>query len=47
MATTDVKADVDYYHIEPYGKHQYLSRLGKLSQFDAANVVGPSDLGGA
>merc|ERR1712127_805051 len=27
VATIDVKADVDYYHIEQYGEHQYLSHL--------------------
>ena len=27
VATIDVYADVNYYHIEQYGEHQYLSHL--------------------
>ena len=27
VATIDVNADVDYYHIEQYGEHQYLTHL--------------------
>merc|ERR1712146_287298 len=27
VATIDIHADVDYYHIEQYGEHQYLSHL--------------------
>ena len=27
VATFDIHADVDYYHIEQYGEHQYLSHL--------------------
>jgi hypothetical protein len=27
VATIDINADVDYYHIEQYGEHQYLSHL--------------------
>merc|ERR1712232_1351702 len=31
VATIDVTADVDYYHIEQYGEHQYLSHLEEAS----------------
>ena len=51
MATIDVHADVDNYHIEQYGKHQHLSHLEEadkeleehwtIGKIDEEGIPGP------